>query len=577
MKRRASKLVTLVLSLALSALCLLPLTACDGYCQHKLKELEKVPATCMATGLRTAYKCEKCGLLFHYSDATGLVETNKREVLPKSGHTVGEVYVGKNKDGGDEITSLADYEVYAECAVCEELFKVNPENLIAFAPSDYSGGTHFDIEEEGRAAITATKYTFAAGTTSGTCRTIEPLRDSGKSATANVEVPFEANVNRYLIMFAHNESNIDVDIKYGAERNGQRCNTEVHVPANGFASFLVTINFSGGDPRSWHELYMMQDISAPVTLSLCGYYFATNKLRSIAIQEYGRNEYGVGETLDVDKIVVVADYGENVKRELKPEEYTIDLAGKVLTEEDEEVVITYKNKTVKFPITVRHFYRKVTLIGATFADGSSTKELDQGKPLPSTIVINGGRTLDHWVDMYGESYTEYTVGEGDITLTAVFEGMNMHEQNLALRAPVTASEVGFNPSNFGIGSITDGNKSTYNAWGSDPHSAQDDVVWVQVDLGAVKAINEIELHPRGDGAYFPIDYYIEVSTDGVNYTKVFEMAGDPLSSRNLNTTRHCFIDDVSARYVRVTSTKMTNGGGGLYYVDYGEIEIYRNV
>lgn len=554
------------------AFCVLPLVGCN-YCQHKLKEIEKVPATCISTGLRTAYKCTKCGQLFHYSDATGLVEITKREVLPKSGHTVGDAYLGKAKGGTDEITSLADYEVHAECAVCEEEFKVNPENLIAFAPSDYRGGTHFDIEE-GRAA---TKYTFPAGTTSGTVRVIEPLRDSGTSAAANVEVPFEANVNRYLIMFVHNESNIDVDIKYGAERNGERCNTEVHVPANGFASFTVTIKFSAGDPRSWHELYMMQDIDTDVTLSLCGYFYATNKLRSIMIQSYGRSEYAVGEKLDVDDIVIVADYGENVKRELKPDEYTINLKDKELTEDDKEVVITHKNKSVKFPITVKHFYRKVTLIGATFADGSSTKEVEQGKPLPSSIVFHGGRTFDHWVDIYGERYTEYIVSENDVALSAVYEGMNMHAENLARGKSATASEEGFNPGQFGIGNMTDGNKSMYNAWGSDPHSSQTDVVWVQIDLDAVKAINEVELHPRGDGAYFPTDYYIEVSTDGEHYTKVFEMQGDPQSSRNTSTVRHCFFDDISARYVRITSTKMTNGGGGLYYVDYGEIEIYRNV
>lgn len=573
MKRKYSKILMLILSLAMLVCCAIPLGGC-GYCQHKLKEIEKVPATCLHTGLRTAYKCTKCGQLFHYSDSTGLVEITKREVLPISGHTVGEVYKGKSKDGSDNVTSLADYEVYAQCAVCEQDFKVNAENLIAFAPSDNGNGQlHYNIE--GRAA---TRYTFNAGTTSGTRKIIEPLRDSGTSETANVEVPFEANVNRYLVMFVHNESNIDVDIKYGAERNGERCNTEVHVPAKGFASFLVTIKFSGGDPRSWHELYMMQDIDEAVTLSLCGYFYASNKLRSIMIQSSGRSEYAVGETFNVDDLVIVADYGENVKRELKPDEYTINLKDKPLTEDDKEIIVTYKNKQVKFPITVKHFYRTVTLIGATFSDGTMSKEIEQGKQLPSNIVFNGGRTFKHWMDMYGGTYTEYTVTDSDITLSAVYEDMNMHVENFALNKTVTASEEGFNPAQFGIERITDGIKSGYNAWGSAAHSAQDDVVWVQIDLGTIMGINEVELHPRNaDGVYFPIDYYIEVSTDGVNYTKVFEMTGDPMSSRNSNITRHCFFNDTSARYVRITSTKMTNGGGGSYYCDYGEIEVYRNV
>ncbi|MCH5351655.1 MAG: discoidin domain-containing protein [Clostridiales bacterium] len=571
MKSLFKKIITGFLSVALVIFCALPLVGCDGYCQHKLEELERVPATCLQTGLRTAYKCVKCGKMFHYSDATGLVEATEREVLPVSGHQVGEVYSGK-VEGGGTADSLTDFEVYSKCAVCEQDFKVNTDNLIAFAPSDYSGGTHFDLED-GRVA---TRYTFPAGTTSGTVRIIEPLRDSKTNANANVEVPFAAKVNRYLIMFVHNESNIDVNIKYGAERNGERCNTEVHVPANGYASFTVTINFSAGDPRSWHELYMMQDIDTPVTLSLCGYFYASNKLQSIIIEKYGKTEFAIGEKLDVENIVIVADYGENVKRTLKPEEYKVNLEDKELTEEDTEVVITYKNKSVKYPITVKRFFRKVTLVGATFADGSSTKEVEQGKQLPSGITMNRGKTLDYWIDMYGEKYTDYTVGDSDITLKAVYtDAGTVDKVNLALRKPVTSNEKGFNPSGFGIGNITDGVKSGYNAWGSDAHSSASNFVWVEIDLEGVNAVNEVVLYPRAaDGVYFPIDYFIEVSSDGENYTKVFEMTGDKLSPQNDNRPRYCFFNGINTRYIRVTATTLTNGGGGQYYCDYGEIEVY---
>ncbi|MCH5162322.1 MAG: discoidin domain-containing protein [Clostridiales bacterium] len=575
MKRKSSKIIMLVLSLVLLIGCVLPLGGCD-YCQHKLKELEKVPATCLATGLRTAYKCEKCGQMFKYSDATGLVEISKRETLPIAGHTVGEKYIGVPKSGG-AASSLSDYEVHAECAVCEQYFKVNTENLIAFAPSDYAGGKHFDLDD----GTVATRYTFAGGTHSGDKKTIEPLRDSKTNDNANVEVPFAANVNRYLVMFVHNESNIDVDIRYGAERNGERCLTDVHVPANGFASFLVTIKFSGGDPRSWHELYMMQDLAQDqaVTLSFSGYFYASSKVQAIIIEKYGKTEFAIGETLDVDKLVVVADYGENVKRTLKPDEYSVNLKDKVLTEEDKEVVVTFKKKSAKYSITVKRFFRKVTLVGATFANGSSTMEVEQGKPLPSGITMNRGKVFDHWIDIYGEQYTEYVVSDSDVTLKAVYKDDSTLEKiNLALNKMCTVSEIDEREAPyFPVKNLTDGIKSngTNNSWVSKSHSSATDPVWVEVDLGNVIAVNEVVLYPRnGDGVYFPIDYYIEISVDGEEYTKVFEMIGDTLSTQRDKRPRYCFFSSENAQYVRITATRMSAGGGGDYRTDYGEIEVY---
>ncbi len=573
MKSKLSKILTLVLSFALLCVLVLPLTGCS-YCQHRLEEIQKVPATCQATGLRTAYKCVKCGKMFSYSDATGLVEIAEREVLPKSGHLVGDTFVGKPKEGG-AATALTDYEVYAKCAVCDEDFKVNTENLNPFTPSENVNkgvvASYFDVDE----TRIGTHMTVPR-TSKGTCFTIG--HDNSDTDEALVtRLPFDASTDRYLVMFVQNESDVDVTFKYGAENNGERCTTdEITVPANGFTSFQLTVNFSSSSYRSWHELYIMQDLSSSVTLSFCGYYYATNKLKSISIQKYGKTEFAIGEMLDVGNIVVIADFGENVTRALKPDEYTVYPSDRPLTEEDTEVVITYKNKTVKYAITVKRFYRNVTLVGATFADGSFTKAVEQGQPLPDGITMNRGKEFDHWIDVYGNSYTEYTVGDSDITLKAVYtDSSSLPATNLARGILPTTSETGFNPTGFPASAMTDGVKSGYNAWGSNMHGAADSTVWVQIDLGEVYGINQILLFPRNaDGCYFPEDYYIEVSADGVNFTKVFAMACDRVSVKNGKETRHCFFTAVDARYVRITATKLTYGGGGAYYCDYGEIEVY---
>lgn len=568
MKSKFKKATVLFVAAVIAALAF-GFTGC-GYCQHVLEELQKVPSTCQTTGLKTAYECTKCGKLFAYTDATGLYEIQEREIAPVSGHTVGDTFSGKNADGTATVNAIEEMTVFAECEVCGEEFAVNADKLIAFSPSD-NVGTHLDIDEGTRVATT---YTFPAGTKSGTKLTIEPLRDSGKYQNANVEVPFEANKVRYLIMFVYNQSDVNVDIQYGAERNGERCLTSVSVPAKGYAAFTVNIKFSGGDPRSWHELYMMQDLSEKVDLTFTGYYYAENKLKSISLRSKGRVEFAVGETFDATGIIVVADFGENVTRVLKPEEYEINLTGKELTEEDTEVIITYKNKTVKYGITVQEFKRNITLVGATFADGSHSKELRQGSKLPEDILFASGKTFKGWSDYFGNLYPEYTVGDLDTTLYAVYEGAEKGA-NLVRGKLFTSNEAGFNPSGFGFKNLTDGSYS--NAWGSNRHYEPEAEIWLLVDLGEATTVNEVDLFARWDGLFFPVGYKIEVSVDGENFTEVFAMDNDTKAANASLDTRYCHFEDAEARFVRITATELSKGGGvNEYYLEFGEIEIYRN-
>ncbi len=541
------------------------------YCQHLLEEVPMVNANCQQTGLKTAYKCSKCEMLFAYTDEKGLYEIESQEVLPLSGHTVGAQFSYKVKEGVEEIGSLSDMQPTALCTVCNETFEVGTDNMKPFAPSD-NRGKHVMSGD-----VIATEFTFASGTTSGTKITIEPLHDSGSMETANVEVPFTERTSRYLVMFIHNSANFDVNIEYGAERNGERCKSPVTVPANGYASVTIDINFSGSDPRSWHELYMMQDLSESVTLTMCGYYYASSVLKSLSIGSKSKTEFAIGETFDSTGLSVVANYVDGTTRVLAPEEYTINLAGKVLESTDEQVIVTFKNKTVKYDITVKHFYRNVTLNGATYADGSRTQELLQGSKLPSDIIFTPGKTFSCWVDLYGHEITDYVVGDSTAVLTAKY-GNSVRSENYALGKSATSNEKGFDTANFGLDKITDGNATGWNAWGGDRHDSESQDVYVEIDLGEVVTINEVDLIPRqGDGLYFPVDYVIFVSEDGINYTNVFTVSGDALSTQKGKLTRFCHFADIDARYVRIAASKLSPGDSGSdYYCEFAEVEIYHN-
>lgn len=481
-------------------LCCFALVGC-GYCQHKLTELVKEPSTCIKQGVRTAYKCEKCGKMFGYSDEKGLYVIKEREKAPLGNHTVGPNSKFVFSDGD----AFANMSVSSECVDCGNDFVVDKEGLIPFTPSANGGVASAKHVRDGH--YPATEFTFAAGTKSGDKHVIKPLEDSKTDARANVNVPFEANVSRYLIVLVYNSSDKDVEITYGAECYGQYCtSSQITVPARGYASACVDICFSMDQPRSFHELSMMTDLDRAVTLRILGYYYSNEKVQSVELTTRGRTDYMLGEKLDTDGITLTASYGNGVSKILTPDEYTINLADKELTAEDTQVVITYKKMTFTYNIIVRN----------------------------------------------------YTRG-----------------QNLALGKTATASEDGFNPTQFGLERLTDGKFDNFNAWGSAAHSSAKTEVWVQIDLGENLAFDNVVLYARHDGCYFPRAYYVEISEDGEHFTKVFEQELDLESTSFGTTPRNILFDTVTARYVRIVATELTNSTGGSYYLEFSEIEVYK--
>ena len=101
--------------------------------------------------------------------------------------------------------------------------------------------------------------------------------------------------------------------------------------------------------------------------------------------------------------------------------------------------------------------------------------------------------------------------------------------------------------------------------------------WVWIDLQGVISIDKVMLYPRQDnGACFPMDYYIEVSTDNENFEKVAEVTGDDRSREEIKEPAILTFEPVDARYVRLVVTKpfeVPSGSDG-YLVQLAEFEIY---
>jgi hypothetical protein len=142
-------------------------------------------------------------------------------------------------------------------------------------------------------------------------------------------------------------------------------------------------------------------------------------------------------------------------------------------------------------------------------------------------------------------------------------------------AKITASS-SYEGDGWGIQSAIDGQRSsTTNAmgWSSLGTYTVDHTEWVQLDLGTARSLDRVDLYPRSDGANtgtgFPVDFTIQVSPDGTNWTTVSTQSGYPKPG---NAAQTFPFTATTARYVKVTGTNLGTDPLGHYHMQFAEIE-----
>jgi alpha-L-rhamnosidase len=146
-----------------------------------------------------------------------------------------------------------------------------------------------------------------------------------------------------------------------------------------------------------------------------------------------------------------------------------------------------------------------------------------------------------------------------------------HPLSLAQGKPVTALDsttcCGWSPAALtdGIDGSTDASEGYHSAIESTPDATK----WVQVDLGAGQDIRQIRLFPArptndvsGDliGAGFPVRYLVQASDDPAFATATTIVDRTSADQPNPGTSSVDLPADVTARYVRVTATKLYCSG-----------------
>ncbi|KRE70418.1 discoidin domain-containing protein [Paenibacillus sp. Soil750] len=152
-------------------------------------------------------------------------------------------------------------------------------------------------------------------------------------------------------------------------------------------------------------------------------------------------------------------------------------------------------------------------------------------------------------------------------------------QNLAAGALSTFSS-SYESSNWSSANLNDGQRNSVNGsygWTSNNTLTANHTEYVTLDLGSNQIVNTVNLYPRNDsgdvGQNFPIDFTIQTSVDGVNWTTKVTRTGYALPG---NVVQSFDFPTASVRYVKVEGTNLRQNpnDANQYRMAFAEMEIY---
>ncbi|MFN5850484.1 MAG: discoidin domain-containing protein [Pirellulaceae bacterium] len=124
--------------------------------------------------------------------------------------------------------------------------------------------------------------------------------------------------------------------------------------------------------------------------------------------------------------------------------------------------------------------------------------------------------------------------------------------------------------------VTDGDVQTvYSSNGHGDHAEATE--WVAIDLGGIHTVDSLQLTPRQAGLGFPVDYQIESSSDGDQWTLIPGQVHHG-QERPEGVVLHRFSESVRARAIRVRATRLGSDSlepGGQHYLQLAGIEVPR--
>lgn len=113
-------------------------------------------------------------------------------------------------------------------------------------------------------------------------------------------------------------------------------------------------------------------------------------------------------------------------------------------------------------------------------------------------------------------------------------------------------------------------------WSSEGSILTDHTEWIKIDLGQSQYIDKINLYPRSDlvGEFFPIDFNIQASEDGINWTTLITKLNYPKPQAVSQTFA---FNPLNARFVKIEGTKLRPPQNAIEYrMQLAEIEVFNS-
>lgn len=129
--------------------------------------------------------------------------------------------------------------------------------------------------------------------------------------------------------------------------------------------------------------------------------------------------------------------------------------------------------------------------------------------------------------------------------------------------------------------VIDNNRATF--WSSAGHVGSAVYTeWIYLNLGAIRDISQVVLTPRvvsGSTMCFPVDFKLQESTDGINWTDITEQTYTNFNCDTLSQ-KFTFNNVVTTKYIRLYASKLSADSFGNYYCQISEMSattIYTSV
>jgi hypothetical protein len=150
--------------------------------------------------------------------------------------------------------------------------------------------------------------------------------------------------------------------------------------------------------------------------------------------------------------------------------------------------------------------------------------------------------------------------------------------NLALHKRVLVSS-SYEQGSWSADSAVDGErneKQGARGWSSSGDTSRNHKEWIRIDLGGSHPVGRVDIYPRNDparlGEGFPIDFTIEVSTDGRSWTPVVNKTNYPQPG---NEVQRFAFNPIGAQFVQIIGTNLRYlRAESAYYMQFAEIEVY---